>query len=117
VRALRIALVGGLRQIEGAVVNEPKSVVPHIVSVSFEGIRAEVLVRLLGDSGICIGTGAACSRGKVSRVLLESGVKRSLAEGTVRISMCDNNTADDITICLESLKNAVGELRRVTNRG
>lgn len=117
VQALRTALIAGLKQIEGAVVNEPGCCVPHIVSVSFEGVRAEVLVRLLGENGICIGTGAACSRGKVSRVLLESGIKRSLAEGTVRISMCGDNTTDDIQICLASLKNAVEQLRRFSHRG
>ena len=117
VTALRAALVSGLGQIEGAVVNEPGAYVPHIVSVSFEGIRAEVLVRALGENGICIGTGAACSRGKVSRVLLESGVKRSLAEGTVRISMGEDNTADDIQLCLESMKNAIQQLRRFSHRG
>ncbi len=117
VDALRTELVSGLGQVEGAVVNEPKAYVPHIVSVSFEGIRAEVLARTLGENGVCIGTGAACSRGKVSRVLLESGVKRSLAEGTVRISMCGDNTTDDIQICLESLKNAVLQLRRFSQRG
>lgn len=117
VEALRSALVSGLKQIEGAVVNIPDAYMPHIVSVSFEGIRAEVLVRLLGDQGIYIGTGAACSRGKVSRVILECGIKRSLAEGTVRISMSDNNTADDIQICLEALDKAVRQLRRFSQHG
>ena len=117
IKALRAALVTGLSQIEGAVVNAPAEYVPHIVSVSFEGIRAEVLARLLGDQGICIGTGAACSRGKVSRVLLECGIKRPLAEGTVRISMSNNNTTDDIQICLEALDKAVHQLRRFSHRG
>ncbi len=117
INALRDMLTDGLSQIDDAVINVPKAFVPHIVSVSFEGVRAEVLVRTLGENGVCIGTGAACSRGKVSRVLLESGIKRSLAEGTVRISMCEDNTADDIQICLESLKNAIRQLRRYSHRG
>lgn len=117
VEALRASVISGLKQIEGAVVNIPADYVPHIVSVSFEGIRAEVLVRLLGDQGICIGTGAACSRGKVSRVIMECGIKKTLAEGTVRISMGDNNTADDINICLEALDKAVRQLRRFSHRG
>jgi len=117
VEALRGALVSGLKRMEGVYVNEPARRVPHIVSVSFEGIRAEVLVRMLGEEGIYIGTGAACSRGKVSRALLESGVKRELAEGTVRISMDRSNTLDDIAICLESLEKAVGRLRRFSHRG
>ncbi len=117
IAALRSALVSGLGQIEGAAVNIPADYVPHIVSVSFDGLRAEVLVRLLGDHGVFIGTGAACSRGKVSRVLLECGIKRSLAEGTVRISMSNNNTADEIQICLEALDKAVRQLRRFSHRG
>ncbi len=113
---MRDKLVQGLGRIEGAHVNTPLSSVPNIVSVSFEGLRAEVLVRLLGEIGIYIGTGAACSKGKVSRVLLESGVDRKLAEGTVRISMGEHNTIEEIDVCLSELEKAVGQLRRVNKK-
>ena len=112
VEKLRSILIEGLRGIEGAIVNIPDAYVPHIVSVSFEGVMAEVLVRQLGEKGICIGTGAACSKGKVSRVAIESGIERKLAEGTVRISMSSDNTEKEIDICLQELKESVTQLRR-----
>ncbi len=112
VQKLREHLIYGLRRIKGAVINVPEAFVPHIVSVSFEGVGAEVLVRLLGEKEIYIGTGSACSKGKLSRVILESGVERRLAEGTVRISMGADNTQEEIDILLEELEEALGVLGR-----
>lgn len=112
VTELREKLIVGLDKIDGARVNVPDSFVPNIVSVSFEGVRAEVLVRLLGEKGIYIGAGAACSRGKLSRVLLESGIERKMAEGTVRISMSEENTNTDIDTCLVEINAALSSLRR-----
>lgn len=116
IELMRATLVQGLEKIGGAHVNTPRVYVPHIVSVSFEGLRAEVLVRLLGEKGIYIGTGAACSNGKISRVLLESGVERKMAEGTVRISMGEQNTAKEIEVCLRELEAAALELRRFNRK-
>ncbi len=113
---LRDAFVSGVTQIDNCIVNTPERFVPHIVSVSFEGVRGEVLARVMGEKGICIGTGAACSRGKLSRVLLECGVKRSFAEGTVRISFSAHNTLEEVAVCLEELKSAVTQLRRFARK-
>ncbi len=111
IEALEQALLGSMAGIEGAKVNLPENKVPHIVNISFPGIRAEVLVRVLGEKGIYIGTGAACSRGKLSRVLLESGVQREYAQGAVRISMSRFTTLREIEICAGELKSAVKKLR------
>ena len=116
VAGLRKKLINGLCTLDGAHVNEPAAIVPHIVNVSFAGIRAEVLVRMLGEKGIYIGTGAACSRGKTSRVLLESGVSREEAEGAVRISMCASNTQEEIDSCIQTINGAVEHLRRFRKR-
>ena len=96
--------------------NEPESYVPHIVSISIDGVRGDVLARLLGEKGICIGTGAACSRGKLSRVMLECGVNRSLAEGTVRISFSTQNTSEQVSACVSEMKNTIGQLRRFSRK-
>lgn len=106
-------LICGISVIPDTVIHMPEKKVPHILSVSFNGIRAEVLVRLLGSQGIYIGSGAACSRGKVSRVLLECGVPRALAEGSVRISLCRYNTQEEIKILIDAIKKAVKQLRLV----
>lgn len=116
VRQLREAFIGGISSIDGLTANIPDSAAPHIVSVSAEGVRGEVLARVMGEKGVCIGTGAACSRGKLSRVLLECGVSRPLAEGTVRVSFSALNTMDEVAICLEELKNTVTQLRRFVRK-
>jgi len=112
VAALHDRLVSALSGMEGAVLHMPENKVPHILNVSFEGIRAEVLVRLLGEKGICIGTGAACSHSKASRILLECGVKQAEAEGAIRISFSALNTQEEIDIFTEELATAVGQLKR-----
>lgn len=116
VEQLRAAFVAGIAQIDNAVINLPERFVPHIVSVSIEGVRGEVLARVLGEKCICIGTGAACSRGKLSRVLLECGVSRAFAEGAVRVSFSALNTLEEVAVCLDELKNTVTQLRRFARK-
>ncbi len=106
-------LIEGLSTIPGVVINLPEKKVPHILSVCFEGIRAQVLVRQLGSQGIYIGAGAACSRGKVSRTLIECGVSADLAEGAVRISLCKYNTQKEIEIFLDVIRKSIKQLRLV----
>lgn len=86
---------------------------PHIANISFEGVRGEVLVHWLEGEGIYISTGSACS----SRKPAEHGVLKSLGlndrerEGAVRFSFSPENTAGEVKIVLEKLKEAVKELR------
>jgi cysteine desulfurase len=116
VTVLHERLISALSQMEGAMLHLPETKVPHIINVSFEGLRGEVLVRLMGEKGICVGTGSACSHGKVSRILLECGIKQAEAEGAVRISLSRLNTQDEIDIVLEELSSAVKQLRRFGRR-
>lgn len=116
VKALHDRLVSSLYGMEGALMHIPETKVPHILNVSFEGLRGEVLVRLLGEKGICIGTGSACTHGKVSRVLLECGVKHAEAEGAVRVSMSRLNVQNEVDIFTEELSAAVKQLRRFGRR-
>ncbi len=109
---LQQQLIDGLFGIKDAVMNLPGVKVPHIINVSFPGVRAEVLVRALGERGIYIGTGAACSRGKISRVLLESGISRDAAESSVRISLSADNSKEDIDVCLGELERTLRQLRK-----
>jgi cysteine desulfurase len=113
---LREAFVDGLTGMDGVAVNLPDRFAPHIVSVSVAGVRGEVLARVMGEKGVLVGTGAACSRGRVSRVLLECGVSRAMAEGAVRVSFCADNTADEIAVCLDTLKTTINELRRFARK-
>jgi cysteine desulfurase len=116
IRQLRDAFIGGVTEIKDIAIHVPERFAPHIVSVSVEGVRGEVLARAMGEKGIMIGTGAACSRGKVSRVLLECGVARAFAEGTVRVSFCADNTPEEVAVCIEILKDTVKVLRRFSRK-
>ncbi len=88
---------------------------PHIVSVSFKGVRSEVLLHALEEKGICVSSGSACSSNKklpVSSVLKEVGVERELLESTLRFSFSTFTTEEEIDYCLEQLWQTVPVLRR-----
>ena len=90
---------------------------PYILSVSFPGVRGEVLVHALEEKGIYTSTGAACSsrrreQGKGSAVLKAMGLPREYAEGTIRFSFSRYNTLREIDYVLEHLKPAVDRVRR-----
>lgn len=88
---------------------------PHIVSVSFRGVRSEVLLHALEEKGVYISSGSACSSNKklpVSSVLKEIGIEKELLEATVRFSFSSFTTETEIDYCLEQLKAVVPMLRR-----
>jgi cysteine desulfurase len=116
IRQLRAAFLDGLQDMDGVTVHIPENFVPHIVSLTVEGVRGEVLARAMGKKGVMIGTGAACSRGKLSRVLLECGVDRAHAEGVARISFCADNTLEEVAVCLDILRDTVSVLRRFSRK-
>lgn len=86
---------------------------PHIVNISFPGIKGEVLVHWLEGEGIYISTGSACSsRKKVQHTVLNFlKLTPEEVEGAVRFSFCAGNTAEEVKIVVEKLKEAVKELR------
>jgi cysteine desulfurase len=71
---------------------------PHILNVSFKGIKGDELVRELDSRGIAISAGAACGAGtvKISHVIEALGVPREWATGTVRFSLGKANTGEEI---------------------
>lgn len=92
---------------------------PHIVSVSFRGVRSEVLLHALEERGICVSSGSACSSNKklpVSTVLKEMKLENSLLESTVRFSFSVFTTEEEIDYCLEQLRELLPLLRRFTRR-
>ncbi len=92
---------------------------PHIVSVSFRGVRSEVLLHALEEKGIYISSGSACSSNKklpVSSVLKEIGMEKELLESTVRFSFSAFTTEEEIDYTLEQLQSIVPMLRRYMRR-
>lgn len=87
---------------------------PQIVSVSFEGIRSEVLLHALEEKGVYVSSGSACSINHpgVSGALKGIGVKKELLDGTLRFSFGLFNTREEIDYAMEALKELLPILRR-----
>ena len=102
VRAIKAHLWDALSAIEGIRVNGPKpdeaDSAPHILSVSFDGVRGEVMRNALEGVGILVSTGSACAshKQKVSATLRAMGLTGEQADGTVRISLGLFNTMDEM---------------------
>ena len=105
-----------LGEIEGAYLNSypGKESAPQIVSVSFSGVRSEVLLHALEDRGIYVSSGSACSfnHPDVSGTLKGIGVKAELLDSTLRFSFGRFNTLEEIDYCIETLKELLPVLRR-----
>ena len=101
--------VNGMPLMEGA---------PHIMSVTFHGVRSEVLLHTLEEFGVYISAGSACSshKRKPSATLTAMGLSRADVESTVRISFCEENTFEEVDYCLEALGKTIPMLRRYARR-
>lgn len=108
----------GIQAIDGTTINGRKAreSAPHIVSVSFEDIRSEVLLHALEDRGVYISAGSACSSNKpaVSSTLKSIGVNPKLLDSTVRFSFSVHTTEEEIDYALAVLQEIVPALRRYT---
>ena len=89
---------------------------PHIVSVSIEGVRAEVMLHTLEDKEIYVSAGSACSSNKpaVSRTLKSIGLKDSLLDSTIRFSLCVDTTQEEIDYALEEMNRVIPMLQKYT---
>jgi cysteine desulfurase len=117
---LRRQLSEGILKIEGAAVNGPKleEAAPHIVNVSFPGIRSEVLLHALEDRGIYVSAGSACSshRTAKSATLTAIGLPAERIDSAIRFSFCEKNTAEEVRLALDALEELVPMLRKFTRR-
>ncbi len=117
VSALRDRLIAGLSQIPYASLNgDPVNRLPGNVSFCFEGVEGESLLLLLDDRGICASSGSACTSGSLdpSHVLLSIGRPHEVAHGSLRLSLCDENTEADVEAILNAVPEIVGYLRGIS---
>lgn len=117
---LKEQFTDGIHKLEGTVVNgrTGRDSAPHIVSVSFEGVRSEVLLHALEERGIYVSAGSACSSNKpaVSQTLLSIGVKKEFLDSTLRFSFSFDTTNEEIDYCLTELAGLLPVLRRYVRR-
>lgn len=91
---------------------------PHIISVGFAGVRSEVLLHALEDKGIYVSSGSACASNhpQISGVLKGIGAKQEFLDATLRFSMSEFTTLEEIDYTLDTLYNIVPMLRKYTRR-
>ena len=114
VSALRDRLIAGLSNIPHSALNgDPVNRLPGNVSFCFEGIEGESLLLLLDAKGICASSGSACTSGSLdpSHVLLAIGRPHEVAHGSLRLSLCEWNSDEDVDRILEAVPEVVSYLR------
>jgi len=112
--ALRDRLIEGLREIPHAALNgDAARRLPGNVNFCFEGIEGESLLLLLDDRGICASSGSACTSGSLdpSHVLLAIGRVHDVAHGSLRLTIGEDATAEEIEYIIQNVKEVVAYLR------
>ena len=117
VSALRDKLISGLSKIPHSALNgDPMHRLPGNVNFCFEGIEGESLLLLLDAKGICASSGSACTSGSLdpSHVLLAIGRPHEVAHGSLRLSLCEWNTEEEVDIILQEVPRIVEYLRNMS---
>ena len=115
--ALRDRLIAGLEKIPASMLNGDHFLrLPSNVNFSFEGIRGESLLMLLDSKGILASAGSACTSGSLepSHVLLAIGRSREAASGSLRLTLGEDITEDDIDYVISAVTDSVSYLRNMT---
>lgn len=110
---------GIIREIPNISVNTPfENSAPHILNVSFKGARSEVILHTLENDGIYVSSGSACSSHKKapSYVLTAIGLAPEMIDGSIRFSLSEFTTQEEIDYTVEKLKTAVAGIRRIMKK-
>lgn len=121
---LKTQFIQGVREIEDAVVRgiteqaDYEDTAPHIICVSFLGIKSEVLLHTLESKNIYVSSGSACSsnRNQINETLKAVGLDKQSLDSTIRFSLSMSTTLEEIEYTLTVLKEVVPILRKYTPR-
>ena len=114
IKAVRDRLVNGLTAIDEVYTNSDiVNGAPHIASISFVGVRAEVMLHTLEDKGIYVSSGSACSsnKSKESAVLSAIGLDKKRLESTLRFSFGEDNTEEEVDYAIKTINELLPMLR------
>ena len=111
---LRERLLEGLEGLDVSV-TVPERYAPHIVNVTLPCIKSETMLHYLSSFGIFVSSGSACSSnsGHVSSALVAFGRSAEEADSSIRISLSYKNTAEEIDLLIDGLKNGIEKLARI----
>ena len=119
---LRARLEEGIMRLENVRFNTlpGRESAPHVLSVSFAGVRSEVLLHALEDKGIYVSAGSACASNHPetsgSATLRAIGLEKELLNSTIRFSLSPFTTEEEINYTVQALEELVPMLRRYTRR-
>lgn len=117
---LKERFISGVTQIEGVTINGRTGIdsAPHIVSVSIEDVRSEVMLHSLEEAEVYVSAGSACSSNKpsVSHTLQGIGLPKKLLESTIRISFCVDTTEAEVDYAIEKFKEIIPFRRKFTRK-
>ncbi len=116
---LRKRMTDRISVMEGVTVNGSKDhAAPHIVSISIADVRAEVMLHALEAKGVYVSSGSACASNKpaISATLKAIGLKESLLDSTIRISMSVHTTQEEIDYAMDCIEELVPKLRKYTRK-
>lgn len=122
---LKRDFIQGVTRMEGVQVNglldgdmTGEGTAPHVISVSFAGVRSEVLLHALEEKGIYVSAGSACSAHKPqpSATLKAIGIRKELLESTIRFSFSVYTTREEIDYTLQTMYDMIPMLRRYTRK-
>ena len=120
--SLKKAFIERVTQLVGVTINGMgvtlEETAPHIVSVSFEGIRSEVLLHALADKNVYVSSGSACASNhpQLSGTLKAIGVKKDLLDSTIRFSFSVQTTMEEIEYAVSMLQELVPTLKKFRRR-
>lgn len=119
-RELKNYFIDGIMKIPDTVIHGlyDESSAPHIISVGIGGIRSEVLLHVLEERGIYVSSGSACSSNHpgISSVLKSIGTRKEYLDATLRFSLSEFTTKEEIDYTLDVLYNCIPMLRRYRRR-
>lgn len=114
---LRTKLIADLSAIPHSVLNgDAVKRLPGNVNFCFEGIEGESLLLLLDDKGVYASSGSACTSGSLdpSHVLLAIGRPHEIAHGSLRLSLSEENTEEEVDYIIQAVKDVVAYLRSIS---
>ena len=112
VTALRDDFAAALRQMPEVQINSADDALPYIVHLSLPGWPAETVLNFLSDCGVYVSSGSACAKGHRSPVLTAAGLDPALIGSSLRVSLSDTTTKEELELCLQTLQRAVRTIRR-----
>ena len=113
--ALREQLVTGLLALGIGVKQPSGACAPHVVNLTLPNIKSEVMLHFLDARGICVSAGSACSTRSrhISSALLAFGATEREADCSLRVSLCADNTGEEVEALLEALSQGLSSLIRI----